>query len=82
MDRRIVRACYEFAVITKAKVGFKALAGLKTVAQLAREYAAHPTQVTQWKATIRNRLPELFEGGVAGTEDQEQLIAQLHQKIG
>jgi transposase len=66
----------------KAKVGFEALVGLKTVAQLAREYAVHPTQVTQWKATIRDRLPELFEAGHAGAEDQEQLIAQLHQKIG
>ena len=66
----------------KAKVGFEALVGLKTVAQLAREYAVHPTQVTQWKATIRDRLPELFEAGGAGTEDQEKLIAQLHQKSG
>src|ERR1700683_1290585 len=66
----------------KAKVGFEALVGLKTVAQLAREYAVHPAQVTQWKATIRDHLPELFEPGHPGTEDQEQLIAQLHQKIG
>ena len=29
----------------KAKVGFEALVGLKTVAQLAREYQVHPTQV-------------------------------------
>jgi transposase len=66
----------------KAKVGFEALVGLKTVAQLAREYTVHPTQVTQWKATIRERLPELFAVGAAGTADQEELIAQLHQKIG
>jgi len=66
----------------KAKVGFEALVGLKTVAQLAREYAVHPTQVTQWKATIRDHLPDLFESAAAGTEDQAELIAQLHQKIG
>ena len=66
----------------KAKVGFEALIGLKTVAQLAREYTVHPTQVTQWKATIRDRLPKLFKIRATGTEDQEQLIAQLHQKIG
>ena len=42
----------------------------------------HPTQVTQWRATIRDHMPELFEPGQPGTEDQEQLIAQLHQKIG
>jgi transposase-like protein len=65
----------------KAKVGFEALVGLKTVSQLAREYAVHPTQVTQWRATIRDHMPELFEPGQPGTEDQEQLIAQLHQKI-
>ena len=66
----------------KAKVGFEALVGLKTVAQLAREYAVHPTQVTQWRATIRDHLPDLFESPQAGTEDQAQRIAQLHEKIG
>ena len=40
----------------KAKVGFEALVGLKTVSQLAREYAVHPTQVTQWRATIRDHM--------------------------
>jgi transposase len=70
------------SAVFKAKVGFEALVGLKTVAQLAREYAVHPAQVTQWKATIRDHLPELFEPGHPGTEDQEQLIGQLHQKIG
>jgi transposase-like protein len=52
----------------KAKVGFEALVGLKTVSQLAREYAVHPTQVTQWRATIRDHMPELFEPGPPGTE--------------
>jgi hypothetical protein len=36
----------------------------------------------EWRATIRDHMPELFEPGQPGTEDQEQLIAQLHQKIG
>ncbi len=64
----------------KAKGGFEALVGLKTVAPLAREYTVPPTQVTHWKATIRGRLPELLEAGATGTEDQEQRIAPLHQK--
>ena len=66
----------------KAKVGFEALVGAKTVAQLAREYQVHPVQVTQWKGVIRDRMPELFELGQAGNADQEELIAQLHRKIG
>jgi hypothetical protein len=44
-----------------AKVGFEAPVGLEMIAQLARVYTVHPTQVTMWKATIRDQLPELFE---------------------
>jgi transposase len=66
----------------KAKVGLEALLGIKPVGQIAREYKVHPALVTQWKGVIRDRLPELFETSNPGHEDQERLIAQLHQKIG
>jgi transposase-like protein len=66
----------------KAKVGLEALMGVKTVSQIARSYQVHPAQVTQWKATVRDRLPELFEPGNGPVEDQGELIAQLHEKIG
>jgi hypothetical protein len=56
--------------------------GIKTVGQIAREYQVHPVQVTQWKGVIRDRVPELFESPQAGSEDNQQLIAQLHEKIG
>jgi transposase-like protein len=66
----------------KAKVGLEALMGVKTVGQIARENEVHPVQVTQWKGVIRDHLPELFESPAAVEEDQQQLIAQLHEKIG
>ena len=66
----------------KAKVGIEAILGIKTVAQIAREYRIHPVQVSQWKATIRERLSEVFEPSQNSAEDQERLIAHLHQKIG
>jgi transposase-like protein len=66
----------------KAKVGLDAVMGIKPVAQIAREYQVHPTQVTQWKTVIRERLPELFEAPENGSADQERRIAALHQKIG
>lgn len=68
----------------KAKVGLEALMGVKTVGQIAREYQVHPVQVTQWKGTIRQRLPELFESGrpEGQSGDNQELIAQLHEKIG
>ncbi len=67
----------------KAKVGLEALMGVKTVGQIAREYQVHPVQVTQWKGVIRDHLPELFESPRStGSEESQQVIAQLHEKIG
>jgi len=66
----------------KAKVGLEALMGIKTVGQIARDYQVHPVQVTQWKGVLRDHLPELFESPRPAGEDQEALIAQLHEKIG
>ena len=66
----------------KAKVGLEALMGVKTVGQIARDYEVHPVQVTQWKGVIRDHLPELFESPQAVSEDHEQTVAQLHEKIG
>lgn len=66
----------------KAKVGLEALMGIKTVGQIAREYQVHPVQVTQWKGTIRDHLPELFESPRPASTDNQELIGQLHEKIG
>ena len=56
--------------------------GIKTVGQIAREYQVHPAQVTQWKGVIRDHLTELFETPQAASQENEQLIGQLHEKIG
>jgi transposase len=66
----------------KARVGLEAILGVKTVAQIAREYQVHPVQVSQWKTVVRERLPELFETGRQNTGNTEAVIAQLHEKIG
>lgn len=66
----------------KAKVSLEALIGIKTTAQIARENEVHPLLVTQWKNTLQERLPELFERERPVPDDSEKMIAQLHQKIG
>ena len=71
-----------YAGTFKAKVGLEALMGVKTVGQIARDYQVHPVQVTQWKGVIRSHLPELFEPARPEGEDSQELIAQLHEKIG
>jgi transposase len=67
----------------KAKVGLEALAGVKTVAEIAREYQVHPTQVSQWKRAVADRLPEVFEHGpTAQAQEAERNVARLEQKVG
>ena len=73
----------KYSSAIKAKVGLEATLGVRTVAQIAREYQVHPTLVTQWKRIIRERLPEIFEaGGGKEHDERDELIAHLHQKIG
>jgi transposase len=73
----------KYSAALKAKVGLEATLGVRTVGQIAKEYQVHPTLVTQWRRVIRERLPELFESSAGPVhDDRDELIAQLHQKIG
>lgn len=66
----------------KARVALEALQEQRTLAELASKHNVHPSQVTRWKKEARLALPEVF--GTAKPDDgaQEQLIAQLYEKIG
>jgi len=81
-SRSMKRKRKQYSGAFKAKIGLDALIGIKTTAQIARENQVHPLLVGQWKQTIRERLPELFERGGQAPEESEKMIAQLHQKIG
>jgi transposase len=70
------------SAVFKAQVGMDAVLVIKTTAQIARDLSVHPGQVSQWKAAIKARLPELFEAGAKPAEDSERLVADLHRKIG
>ena len=78
----MIRKRKQYSGAFKARVGLEAMMGLKTVAQLAREHEVHPMLVSQWKSTIRDRLPELFERGQPASDDHERKLAALHEKIG
>jgi transposase-like protein len=66
----------------KARVALEAMMGIKTVAQLGREYQVHPLLVSQWKAVVRERLPELFERGQPKTGETEVQVEALRAKVG
>ena len=64
----------------KAKVALAAMAGEKTLAELAQQYEIHPNQITNWKRQLSERAAYVFDGE-ASTEPKVDLKA-LHAKIG
>jgi len=65
----------------KAKVALAALAGDKTLAELAQLYEVHPNQITEWRRQLNTRAGEVFGGRAASTEPPVDLKL-LHAKIG
>ena len=74
--RRVFRPAF------KAKVGLQAIHGTQTVNESASENKLHPTQVSQWKNELRDRLPEIFETPGVAPDDRDELISALYGKIG
>jgi transposase-like protein len=67
----------------KARVAVEAIAGHKTVNEIASAYEIHPSQVAKWKAEALERLPEVLSDGRKSTTDQgSDTEARLYQEIG
>ena len=57
----------------------------KTLAQIASENGLHPNQISQWKATVLNAMPTLFERETKAQTDQvahEKQTEELYAQIG
>lgn len=67
----------------KAKVAMEAIKEQKTLAELASQYAVHPTQIKQWKQQALTGLEECFsEKRKQRDKDQESLVEELYKQIG
>jgi transposase-like protein len=67
----------------KTRVAMEAIAGHKTVNQIAGEYGIHPSQVNKWKKDAVQRLPQVLSDSRNSKHDrQEELEARLYQQIG
>jgi len=67
----------------KAKVVLEALREQNAAAEIAAKYEIHPNQVTQWKKTFLENLPEVFS---KKKDDETEVLkkreSELYQQIG
>ncbi len=66
----------------KFDVAIAALAGDKTVVDIAGKFKVHPTQVSQWKKQLIDSSLELFGAKRPQSEANETLVSQLYEEIG
>jgi len=68
----------------KAKVALEALKNIEPVHAIAARYGVHPTQVSQWKQELTERVPEVFARGGAGgaAGEAQEREKELFEEIG
>jgi transposase-like protein len=75
----------QFTPEQKARVALAALAGDKTINQVAALYEVHPNQVMKWRNAAKAIMPTAFtdkrkQGSTVGTTQAQ--LDELHRVIG
>ena len=73
----------QFSAEFKAKVALEALKDQKTLAELASEYGAHPTQISAWRNQLKDQMALVFGRSESKTiQEKDELIERLYKNIG
>lgn len=68
------------SAVFKAKVALAAMAGDKTLADLAQQFEVHPNQITDWKRQLSERAADVFDQARSAGPPVD--VKALHAKIG
>ena len=68
------------SALFKSKVALAAMAGDKTLAELAQQYEVHPNQITTWKKQLSEGAADVFDKNTLKEPPVDLKV--LHAKIG
>jgi len=67
----------KFTEKLKAKVPIEAIRGVKTFAELAKEYQVHPNQISDWRRRVLTNAPELYISGKKPASKTEEALTAV-----
>lgn len=78
---------HRFSKEEKVKIVLAILRGEKTYNEIASQYEVNPNQLTRWKQTVLDGLPQLFEDKRLKVDrnrylEQEKTIEELYKLVG
>ncbi|MCA9079382.1 MAG: transposase [Planctomycetaceae bacterium] len=80
----MARSRRRFDAQFKAKLALEAIRELKTIAEIAKQFRVHPSQVTTWKKQLLGGAELAFESGLISSKkkDDDPEASELSEQIG
>ena len=66
----------------KAKVALAALKNEETISELTARFGIHPTMINNWKRTLLDSAPDIFDKGHKSRKQSQAQVDDLYRQIG